>query len=293
MENNTLSCGAPAPKTKILTILTCVFGGLMVSFGIFEYLCCKLEFFDFCNFLNMEYYGINHHPVIYNLMFAVLVLVTIIKKCHIRFNGWLVLAVISSYLFDPYSQFQYSLMWSDITNIDDLEVGLFDFCNSYIPMTILVGYCMAILPLLWKRNGWTVTIAVFVVVMILCQRVSALLSDGIFSSWSGDYYGFRYSFCYLLFYNLMPILITLLLFYVMLRDAIMSANVQPAITKEAEIPANAVYCRNCGRPHAEDAEFCMNCGVRAGVGDKYCRVCGAKPDPLAEICVRCKTELKR
>ena len=140
----------------------------------------------------------------------------------------------------------------------------------------------------------SIAIAISVGVMILGQRIVAFaVGDVVYYDWYSCYQYCRHTFGFLLFYNLMPILITLLLFYVMLRDAITESVAQPKVDEKPEIPANAVYCRNCGKPHAEEAEFCMNCGVRAGVGSKYCRVCGAKPDPLAEICVKCGTVLNK
>ncbi len=293
MENDAVLVGAQAPKTKLLTILAIIFGGLIVTMGLFEYMCVKFEIMDLCNLLQLDYYGLNAHEIIFNLMFASLVVATIVRNKQRRFNGWLVLAVMCTYWTSSLWQFRHSLFVVNI-GLADWHVFFDTYIYSYALLSLFAVYGMALLPLLWKRNKWSITIAISVGVMILGQRIVAFAADvyGL-GDWYGPYREMQYSFGFLLFYNLMPILITLLLFYVMLRDAIMSANVQPAITKEAEIPANAVYCRNCGRPHAEDAEFCMNCGVRAGVGDKYCRVCGAKPDPLAEICVRCKTELKR
>lgn len=293
MENNAVLEGAQAPRTKLLTILTIIFGSLIVTMGLFEYMCVKLEFNDLCVILDLDYDELNAHWFIFYLMYATLVVVTIAKNKQRRFNGWLVLAVICTFCSSSIWQFRHSLFLSNLghnNNEDVVDV----YIRSYALLTLVATYCMALLPLLWKRNKWSITIAIAVAVMIFWQRIVVFaVDDAMYYDWYSCYQYCRHTFGFLLFYNLMPILITLLLFYVMLRDAIMSANVQPAITKEAEIPANAVYCRNCGRPHAEDAEFCMNCGVRAGVGDKYCRVCGAKPDPLAEICVRCKTELKR
>ena len=292
MENNVQLNGASAPKTKLLTILTCIFAGLVVTMGLCEYLYWQFDLWDLIDILRLEYNGLNDHGIIFNLMCAVLVVVTIVKNRHRRMNGWLVLAIISSYLMSTHSQFRYSLFWYDIAYVD-WEV-IFDVCSSYIPLTILVGYCLIILPLLWKRNKWSITIAILVAVMILCQRLLVIIGDygGDFYFWYESYNECQYTFGFLLFYNLMPTLITLLLFYVMLRDAITSSSPKP-VEEIVALPEKVVYCRNCGKPHAEEAEFCMNCGVRAGVGDKYCSVCGAKPDPLAEICVRCKTMLKK
>lgn len=292
MENDAVLVGAQAPRTKLLNILTIIFGSLIVTMGLFEYMCVKLDIIDLCDILGLYYNGLNAHEIIFYLMYATLVVVTIAKNKQRRFNGWLVLAVICTFCSSSLWQFRHSLFLSNLGhNVEDV-VDV--YIRSYALLTLVATYCMALLPLLWKRNKWSITIAIAVAVMIFCQRIVVFAADYVVcDGWYFCYEDCRYTFGFLLFYNLMPILITLLLFYVMLRDAITSANVQPAMIKEAEMPANVVYCCNCGKPHAEDAEFCMNCGVRVGVGDKYCRVCGAKPDPLAEICVRCKTELKR
>ena len=293
MENNAVLEGAQAPRTKLLTILTIIFGSLIVTMGLFEYMCVKLELNDLCNILYLDYNELNEHRTIFYLMYATLVVVTIAINKQRRFNGWLVLAVICTFCSSSFWQFRHSLF---IANLDLASwEQFFDvYVYSYALLTLCATYGVALLPLLWRRNKWSIAIAISVGVMILGQRIVAFVAESCdWWSWYEIYGDTQYTFGFLLFYNLMPILITLFLFYVMLRDAITESVAQPKVDEKPEIPANAVYCRNCGKPHAEEAEFCMNCGVRAGVGSKYCRVCGAKPDPLAEICVKCGTVLNK
>ena len=292
MENNVQLNGTSAPKTKLLTILTCIFAGLIVTMGLCEYLYWQFDLLDLIDIMRLEYNGLNAHEIIFYLMFATLVVVTIAKNKQRRFNGWLVLAAMCTFLSSSYSDFSHS--WF-ITNLYHVSWGqFFDvYIYSYALLTLLATYGMVLLPLLWKRNKWSIAIAISVGVMILGQRIVAFAAGSYdMWNWYEMYRDTQYTFGFLLFYNLMPTLITLLLFYVMLRDAITSSSAK-TVEEIVALPEKVVYCRNCGKPHAEEAEFCMNCGVRAGVGNKYCPVCGAKPDPLAEICVKCKTELKK
>lgn len=293
MENNVVLNGASAPKTKLLTILTVIFGGLIVTMGLFEYICVQFGLVGSYGILQLDYNGLNAHEIIFNLMFATLVVVTIAKNKQRRFNGWLVLAAMCTFLSSPYWGFRHSLF---IANLDlaSWEQFLDVYVYSYALLTLCATYGVALLPLLWRRNKWSIAIAISVGVMILGQRIVAFVAEsGAWWSWYEIYGDTQYTFGFLVFYNLMPILITLFLFYVMLRDAITEGVAQPEKKEESATPVNTVYCRNCGKPHAEEAEFCMSCGVRAGVGGKYCRVCGAKPDPLAEICVKCGTVLNK
>ena len=55
MENNAVLEGAQAPRTKLLTILTIIFGSLIVTMGLFEYMCVKLELNDLCDILYLDY----------------------------------------------------------------------------------------------------------------------------------------------------------------------------------------------------------------------------------------------
>lgn len=52
-----------------------------------------------------------------------------------------------------------------------------------------------------------------------------------------------------------------------------------------------MYCRNCGKAIAAQAELCMGCGVRPPRGDKFCGSCGVEVSPLAEMCVKCGAKL--
>jgi len=52
-----------------------------------------------------------------------------------------------------------------------------------------------------------------------------------------------------------------------------------------------MYCRNCGKPLADNAEYCINCGQRPLQGVRYCQSCGQETVPGAEICVKCGVRL--
>jgi ribosomal protein L40E len=54
-----------------------------------------------------------------------------------------------------------------------------------------------------------------------------------------------------------------------------------------------MYCRNCARQLADNAEYCVSCGQRPLTGLKYCWACGAETAPAAEICVKCGVKLAR
>ncbi len=54
-----------------------------------------------------------------------------------------------------------------------------------------------------------------------------------------------------------------------------------------------MYCRNCARELAENAEFCVACGQRPQFGVKFCSGCGAETLPNAEVCVKCGVRLAR
>lgn len=36
-----------------------------------------------------------------------------------------------------------------------------------------------------------------------------------------------------------------------------------------------MFCRNCGRPMADNEDFCVYCGVTKGDGRKFCERCGS------------------
>jgi TM2 domain-containing protein/double zinc ribbon protein len=52
-----------------------------------------------------------------------------------------------------------------------------------------------------------------------------------------------------------------------------------------------MYCRNCARQLADNAEYCINCGQRPLQGSRYCQSCGQESMPAAEICVKCGVRL--
>ena len=52
-----------------------------------------------------------------------------------------------------------------------------------------------------------------------------------------------------------------------------------------------MYCRNCAKQLADNAEFCINCGQRPLSGGRYCQSCGQETMPGAEICVKCGVRL--
>ena len=52
-----------------------------------------------------------------------------------------------------------------------------------------------------------------------------------------------------------------------------------------------MYCRNCARELADNAEFCVACGQRPLLGTRYCQACGQETNPQAEICVKCGVKL--
>ena len=54
-----------------------------------------------------------------------------------------------------------------------------------------------------------------------------------------------------------------------------------------------MYCRNCARQLADNAEYCINCGQRPMQGGRYCQACGQETMPGAEICVKCGVRLGR
>lgn len=54
-----------------------------------------------------------------------------------------------------------------------------------------------------------------------------------------------------------------------------------------------MYCRNCARQLADNAEFCVSCGQRPLMGIRYCWSCGAEVAPAAEVCVKCGVRLAR
>ncbi len=54
-----------------------------------------------------------------------------------------------------------------------------------------------------------------------------------------------------------------------------------------------MYCRNCARQLADNAEFCVSCGQRPLMGTRYCQGCGAESGPGTVVCVKCGVRLSR
>jgi TM2 domain-containing membrane protein YozV len=48
-----------------------------------------------------------------------------------------------------------------------------------------------------------------------------------------------------------------------------------------------MYCRNCARQLADNAEFCVDCGQRPLAGTRFCSNCGQEMAPRVEICAQC------
>ncbi len=48
-----------------------------------------------------------------------------------------------------------------------------------------------------------------------------------------------------------------------------------------------MYCRNCARQLADNAEFCVDCGQPPLRGEKFCFNCGKETAPNTEICAHC------
>lgn len=48
-----------------------------------------------------------------------------------------------------------------------------------------------------------------------------------------------------------------------------------------------MYCRNCARQLADNAEFCVACGHRPLAGTRFCSNCGQEMAPNAEFCAQC------
>ena len=52
-----------------------------------------------------------------------------------------------------------------------------------------------------------------------------------------------------------------------------------------------MYCRNCARQLADNAEFCVDCGQRPLAGTRFCCNCGKELIPNLEFCAQCGTRL--
>jgi TM2 domain-containing membrane protein YozV len=52
-----------------------------------------------------------------------------------------------------------------------------------------------------------------------------------------------------------------------------------------------MYCRNCARQLADNAEFCVECGQRPLAGTRFCSNCGKEMAPNAEMCTQCSARV--
>jgi len=54
-----------------------------------------------------------------------------------------------------------------------------------------------------------------------------------------------------------------------------------------------MYCRNCGKEVAQNAEYCIHCGVKPLNANKFCQNCAAQTNPEQEVCLSCGVRLKK
>jgi len=52
-----------------------------------------------------------------------------------------------------------------------------------------------------------------------------------------------------------------------------------------------MFCRNCGKEVAPNAEYCAECGRSPYNGTSYCQNCGEPTDAHAIVCVKCGARL--
>jgi len=52
-----------------------------------------------------------------------------------------------------------------------------------------------------------------------------------------------------------------------------------------------MFCRNCGKPVADQAIMCVSCGCPPRNGTNFCHNCGNASAPNAAVCVRCGVAL--
>ncbi|MDR2019028.1 MAG: DUF4870 domain-containing protein [Syntrophobacterales bacterium] len=52
-----------------------------------------------------------------------------------------------------------------------------------------------------------------------------------------------------------------------------------------------MFCRNCGKEMAQNADVCLSCGFRPSNGNKFCNNCGVETNPNQEVCIRCGVRL--
>lgn len=48
-----------------------------------------------------------------------------------------------------------------------------------------------------------------------------------------------------------------------------------------------MFCRNCARQLADNAEYCVDCGQRPQQGTRFCSSCGAETGPGSLVCAKC------
>jgi TM2 domain-containing membrane protein YozV len=48
-----------------------------------------------------------------------------------------------------------------------------------------------------------------------------------------------------------------------------------------------MFCRNCARQLADNAEYCVDCGQRPQQGTRFCSSCGAETGAGALVCAKC------
>ena len=53
-----------------------------------------------------------------------------------------------------------------------------------------------------------------------------------------------------------------------------------------------MFCRNCGKEVAENAEVCVSCGMKPLMGKKFCQNCGAETKENQEVCTKGGVKLK-
>jgi len=54
-----------------------------------------------------------------------------------------------------------------------------------------------------------------------------------------------------------------------------------------------MYCRNCARQLADNAQFCVVCGQPPLAGIRFCPACGQETPPGTMVCVKCGRQLAR
>ena len=53
-----------------------------------------------------------------------------------------------------------------------------------------------------------------------------------------------------------------------------------------------MFCRQCGKPVADQAVVCVGCGCPPLAGNKFCQSCGVETNPVAVACIKCGASLK-